>query len=97
MQDEVNEKTMALCIKGGKISAQILKAALTKLLAEIEKKKQQSKKMGGQNRCKRGKQSIAVRRSWDVWSGIPVHLQVFWQMSAIVVMYWQERPLHRTF
>ena len=41
--------------------------------------------------------SIAVRRSWDVWSGIPVHLQVFWQMSAIVVMYWQERPLHRTF
>lgn len=57
MQDEVNEKTMALCIKGGKISAQILKAALTKLLAEIEKK-QQSKKMGGQNRCKRGKQSI---------------------------------------
>ncbi len=58
MQDEVNEKTMALCIKGGKISAQILKAALTKLLAEIEKKKQQSKKMGGQNRCKRGKQSM---------------------------------------
>mgnify|MGYP000144796256 CR=1 FL=1 len=55
---EVNEKTMALCIKGGKISAQLLKAALTKLLAEIEKKKQQSKKMGGQNRCKRGKQSI---------------------------------------
>lgn len=52
MQDEVNEKTMALCIKGGKISAQILKAALTKLLAEIEKKKQQSKKMGGQNRCR---------------------------------------------
>ena len=48
MQDEVTEKTMALCIKGGKISAQILKAALTKLLAEIEKKKQQSKKMGGQ-------------------------------------------------
>ena len=40
---------------------------------------------------------VAVRRSWDVWSGIPVHLQVFWQMSAIVVMYWQERPLHRTF
>ena len=41
-----------------KISAQLLKAALTKLLSEIEKKKQQSKKMGGQNRCKRGKQSI---------------------------------------
>lgn len=58
MQDEVNEKTMALCIKGGKISAQILKTALMKLLAEIENKKRESKQMGGQNRCKRGKQSI---------------------------------------
>ena len=64
MQDEVNEKTMALCIKGGKISAQILKAALTKLLSEIEKKKQQSKKMG-KGQCKRtGKQSIkSLQRS----------------------------------
>ena len=58
MQDEVNEKTVALCIKGGKISAQILKTALMKLLAEIEKKKRESKQMGGQNRCKRGKRSI---------------------------------------
>lgn len=28
MQEEVNEKTISLCIKGGKITAQILKAAL---------------------------------------------------------------------
>lgn len=35
MQEEVNEKTISLCIKGGKITAQILKAALIKLLAEI--------------------------------------------------------------
>ena len=35
MQDEVNEKTMALCIKGGKISAQLLKAALTLSLIHI--------------------------------------------------------------
>lgn len=38
MQEEVNEKTISLCIKGGKITAQILKAALIKLLAEMEKK-----------------------------------------------------------
>ena len=44
MQEEVNEKTIALCIKGGKITAQILKAALIKLLAEMDKKKQQRKK-----------------------------------------------------
>ena len=43
MQEEVNEKTISLCIKGGKITAQILKAALIKLLAEMDKKKQQRK------------------------------------------------------
>ena len=36
MQEEVNEKTISLCIKGGKITAQILKAALIKLLAEMD-------------------------------------------------------------
>ena len=56
MQEEVTEKTIALCIKGGKITAQILKAALIKLLAEMDKKKQQQK---GKGQCKRtGKQSI---------------------------------------
>lgn len=55
MQEEVNEKTISLCIKGGKITAQILKAALIKLLAEMDKKKQQK----GKGQCKRtGKQSI---------------------------------------
>ena len=56
MQEEVNEKTISLCIKGGKITAQILKAALIKLLAEMDKKKQQET---GKGQCKRtGKQSI---------------------------------------
>ena len=56
MQEEVNEKTISLCIKGGKITAQILKAALIKLLAEMDKKKQLQK---GKGQCKRtGKQSI---------------------------------------
>ena len=57
MQEEVNEKTISLCIKGGKITAQILKAALIKLLAEMDKKKQQRK--GEKGQCKKiGKQSI---------------------------------------
>ena len=37
MQEEVNEKTIALCIRGGKVTADILKAALTKLLRDMEK------------------------------------------------------------
>ena len=57
MQEEVNEKTISLCIKGGKITAQILKAALIKLLAEMDKKKQRRK--GEKSQCKKtGRQSI---------------------------------------
>ena len=58
MQEEVNEKTISLCIKGGKITAQILKAALIKLLAEMDKKKKQQEKGKGKGQCKTGKQSI---------------------------------------
>ena len=39
MQDEVNEKTVSLCINGGKISARILKAAMLKALAKMEDRK----------------------------------------------------------
>ena len=63
MQEEVNEKTISLCIKGGKITAKILKAALIKLLAEMDKKKKQQEK--GKGQCKRtGRQSIkSLQRS----------------------------------
>ena len=43
MQDEVNEKTVSLCVNGGKISAQILKAAMLKTLAKMEQEKQNGK------------------------------------------------------
>ena len=61
MQEEVNEKTISLCIKGGKITAQILKAALIKLLAEMDKKKQRGK--GEKNQCRKtGRQ---FNSAWD--------------------------------
>ena len=43
MQDEVNEKTVSLCINGGKISARILKAAMLKALAKMEQEKRNGK------------------------------------------------------
>ena len=64
MQEEVNEKTIALCIKGGKITADILKAAMRKYLQEMEKEKAKSqqktqiKKEQKPQVVKRGKQSI---------------------------------------
>ena len=67
MQDEVNEKTVSLCIRGGKITAQLLKAAMRKALAQMEqekaKQKQQSKVQKQQDdkakdKSYRGKQTI---------------------------------------
>lgn len=60
MQEEVNEKTIALCVKGGKITAEILKAALRKLLREMEKAKSQPKSPAKENSevVKRGKKSL---------------------------------------
>ena len=67
MQDEVNEKTVSLCIRGGKITAQLLKAAMRKALAQMEqekaKQKQQSKVQKQQDdkakdKSYRGKQTM---------------------------------------
>ena len=54
MQDEVNNKTIALAIKGGKVTAETLEKALKKLLQEIEK----SKQTNSQPKIYRGKQSV---------------------------------------
>ena len=37
MQDEVNTKVVAIAIKGGKITGEVLKKALSKFIEEIEK------------------------------------------------------------
>ena len=46
LQDEVNEKVVSLCIRGGKISAQILKASLQKLLRKMEQSQKRQKISG---------------------------------------------------
>lgn len=51
MQDEINEKVIALYIKGGKITARLLQKAIKVFLAEI--KKQSSKQQ-----LPHGKQSL---------------------------------------
>lgn len=52
MQDEVNEKTVSLCINGGKISARILKNAMAKALAKME----QEKRKGQQKAAEKGQE-----------------------------------------
>ena len=49
MQDEVNEKTVSLCIRCGKVTANLLKAAMKKVLAKMEQEKQ---KLQGQKQPK---------------------------------------------
>ena len=64
MQDEVNEKTVSLCINGGKISARILKNAMLKALAKMEqerrngKQKHMEKRAGKEETVYHGKQSM---------------------------------------
>ena len=51
MQDEVNSKVVAIAIKGGKITAEVLKKALAKFIEEIEK----AEKQASQPKTYRGK------------------------------------------
>lgn len=54
MQDEVNTKVIAIAIKGGKITAEVLEKALKKFVEEIEKAQKQAR----QPKTYQGKQSI---------------------------------------
>ena len=54
MQDEVNTKVVAIAIKGGKITGELLDKALKKFIEEIEK----AQKTASQPKTYRGKQSI---------------------------------------
>lgn len=66
MQDEVNEKTVSLCIRCGKVTANLLKAAMVKALAKMEQeKKQQGQKISQkqlqkekEDKTYKGKQSL---------------------------------------
>ena len=44
MQEEVNEKTVSLCITGGKVTVRLLKQAMMRFLAAIEKEKSRESK-----------------------------------------------------
>lgn len=53
MQDEVNEKTVSLCIRCGKVTANLLKAAMKKALVKMEQEKQ---KLQGQKQPEQDKE-----------------------------------------
>lgn len=54
MQDEVNTKVVAIAIKGGKVTAEVLEKALKKFVEEIEK----AQKSHTQPQTYRGKQTV---------------------------------------
>jgi len=53
VQDEVNEKTVSLCIRCGKVTANLLKVAMKKALTKMEQEKQ---KLQGQKQPKQDKE-----------------------------------------
>lgn len=63
MQDEVNEKTVSLCIRCGKVTANLLKAAMKKALVKMDQEKQKLKgqkqpKQDKEDKTYKGKQSM---------------------------------------
>ena len=52
MQEEVNSKTVALCVQGSRITASMLKVAMQKFLQELGKKDQVKKKPHGKQTIK---------------------------------------------
>lgn len=60
MQEYLNERTISVCIKGGRISAGILKKALLKVLKELEKSSSKSvaRKPSAKDIPVRGKQTL---------------------------------------
>lgn len=63
MQEEVNEKTVSLCITGGKVTARLLKQAMVRFLAAVEKEKaersrKQQQTKGPPDKEYHGKQSM---------------------------------------
>ena len=55
MQDEVNEKTVSLCIRCGKVTANLLKAAMVKALAKMEQEKKQQGQKTNQKQSQKEK------------------------------------------
>ena len=60
MQDEVNEKVVALSVRATKMTANVLKAAMLKFIAEMEKAKQKTSKQKTvkRNEPAHGKQTL---------------------------------------
>ena len=54
MQDEVNTKVVAIAIKGGRITAEVLKKALAKFIEEIEKAEKQASSLSSAQRTSTG-------------------------------------------
>ena len=58
MQEETTEKTISLCIKGTKVTGTVLKAALRKVLDEMNKQKISVQQHKSHQVTRRGKQSL---------------------------------------
>lgn len=73
MQDEVNEKTVSLCIRCGKVTANLLKAAMKKALAKMEQEKQ---KLQGQKQPKQDKEDKTYKGKQSMYKLMKQNVQL---------------------
>lgn len=60
MQEEVNEKTVSLCITGGKVTVRLLKQAMMRFLAAMEKEKVERSRKQQQTKGPPDKESLII-------------------------------------
>lgn len=61
MQEEVNEKTVSLCITGGKVTVRLLKQAMMRFLAAMEKKRWKDQENSSRQKDRRIKNTMESR------------------------------------
>ena len=54
LQEEITQKTLALCVETGKMTAQLLQQAMKKVLADMEKHKNDPQLHHGKQTLRRG-------------------------------------------
>ena len=67
IQEEVNEKIISICVNSGKMSARVLKEAMTKTLARLEREAHRRQdRTAGNTAVYRGKQSMEKLKAQNV-------------------------------
>ena len=76
MQEEMERKAVAISVKAGKLTADLLKKAITKALAEMEKSQKNPKIYRGKQSVKHSNTPCPAGRGWVQYRSDKLRYQV---------------------